>query len=75
MSSKWSYENKPPLIARLYNDWLKGQERGCAAVCHCRPTARRARQVLAGILWGVRVWDRVKAAFYSLKLLQLPVRP
>ncbi|KAI0659598.1 hypothetical protein C8Q70DRAFT_120564 [Cubamyces menziesii] len=67
------YNKRPPLVARLYNDWLKGKERGCTGVCHCRPTARRARQVLAGILWGVRVWERVKNALCSLKALRLPV--
>ncbi|KAI0331341.1 hypothetical protein GY45DRAFT_630703 [Cubamyces sp. BRFM 1775] len=61
------FENDSPLIARLYVDWVKGKERGCTTVCRCRPTARRARQLLSGILWGVRAWERVKNAIYSLK--------
>ncbi|KAI0331350.1 hypothetical protein GY45DRAFT_1433939 [Cubamyces sp. BRFM 1775] len=68
------YGNDSPLIARLYADWVKGKERGCATVCHCRPTARRARQLLTGLLWGVRVWERVKNALCNLKeLLLAPV--
>ncbi|KAI0659596.1 hypothetical protein C8Q70DRAFT_1113910 [Cubamyces menziesii] len=63
------YSNRPPLIARLYNNWLKGKERGCTGVCHCRPTARRARQVLAGILWCVRAWERIMSTLFSLKAL------
>ena len=27
-------------------------------VCHCRPTARRARQVLTVIQWVVRIWEQ-----------------
>ncbi|KAI0331344.1 hypothetical protein GY45DRAFT_1301071 [Cubamyces sp. BRFM 1775] len=57
------YGNDPPLIARLYVDWVKGKERGCTTVCYCRPTARRARQLLTGILWGVRVWECVQNVF------------
>ncbi|KAJ8474866.1 hypothetical protein ONZ51_g6945 [Trametes cubensis] len=64
---KTCYRNDPPRIACLYADWLKGKERGCKAVCHCRPTARRARQVLTGVLWLVRAWEQVKNVLYILK--------
>ncbi|KAI0365046.1 hypothetical protein BV20DRAFT_955088 [Pilatotrama ljubarskyi] len=33
-------------IAKRYIKWLTGIERGCSGVCRCRPTARRARQML-----------------------------
>ncbi|KAI0331343.1 hypothetical protein GY45DRAFT_1322358 [Cubamyces sp. BRFM 1775] len=70
------YNKKPPLIAQLYVNWLKGKERGCMAVCRCRPTARRAHQALAGILWGVRAWEQLKNALYSIKaLLKMPLIP
>ncbi|KAI0324502.1 hypothetical protein GY45DRAFT_1262714 [Cubamyces sp. BRFM 1775] len=72
MSRKACYENNSPLIARLYVDWVKGKERGCTTVCRCRPSARRARQLLTGILWGVRVWECVQNAICSLKELLLP---
>ncbi|KAM5541283.1 hypothetical protein V8D89_005212 [Ganoderma adspersum] len=36
-----------PWILGLFARWLKGDEVGCAAVCHCRPTVTRARRVLA----------------------------
>ncbi|KAI0331352.1 hypothetical protein GY45DRAFT_1322376 [Cubamyces sp. BRFM 1775] len=72
MSRKTCYGNDSPLIARLYAGWVKGKERGCSTVCRCRPTARRARQLLTGILWGVRVWERFKNALCSLKELLLP---
>ncbi|KAI0324506.1 hypothetical protein GY45DRAFT_1262695 [Cubamyces sp. BRFM 1775] len=65
------YENDPPLIPRLYADWVKGKERGCTTVCRCRPTARRARQLLTGILWGARIWECAKNAICSLKELLL----
>ncbi|KAI0711749.1 hypothetical protein C8Q76DRAFT_65274 [Earliella scabrosa] len=42
-------------IARWYIRWLIGNERGCSGVCHCRPTARRARQVLAFIQGALRI--------------------
>ncbi|RPD72866.1 hypothetical protein L226DRAFT_614447, partial [Lentinus tigrinus ALCF2SS1-7] len=50
---KWSYNDSPlPWIVRRYIDWLIGNERGCTTVCRCRPSARRARQVLSVIVWG-----------------------
>ncbi|KAI0350790.1 hypothetical protein OH77DRAFT_1412454 [Trametes cingulata] len=44
----------PPWVARRITRWLVGDERGCTNVCHCRPTARRARQVLTVVYWAVR---------------------
>ncbi|OSD00614.1 hypothetical protein PYCCODRAFT_1437211 [Trametes coccinea BRFM310] len=38
-----------PRIAQWYARWLIGDEKGCRAVCHCRPTARMARVALAMI--------------------------
>ncbi|KAI8995449.1 hypothetical protein BD414DRAFT_520712 [Trametes punicea] len=38
-----------PRIAQWYAKWLIGDERGCRTVCHCRPTARTARLILACI--------------------------
>ncbi|KAI0749749.1 hypothetical protein C8Q80DRAFT_644756 [Daedaleopsis nitida] len=46
-----------PWICTSYARWLVGQEKGCAGVCRCRPTARRALQVLAVIRWFVHGWD------------------
>ncbi|KAM5541274.1 hypothetical protein V8D89_005203 [Ganoderma adspersum] len=40
-----------PWIPRQYAQWLVGNERGCTSICHCRPTARRARQVLTVLRW------------------------
>ncbi|KAI0632472.1 hypothetical protein C8Q77DRAFT_1125886, partial [Trametes polyzona] len=45
----------PPWYARRITDWLVGDERGCTGVCRCRPTARRARQVLTILGWCIRV--------------------
>ncbi|EIW59044.1 uncharacterized protein TRAVEDRAFT_71254 [Trametes versicolor FP-101664 SS1] len=47
----------PPWIIRGVTKWLVGEERGCRQVCHCRPTARRARQVLTVLCWAVRASD------------------
>ncbi|KAJ8469921.1 hypothetical protein ONZ51_g8669 [Trametes cubensis] len=66
------YKKNPPLIARLYVNWLKGEERGCTAACRCRPSARRARRVLSAILWGVRAWELLSHALHGLKSLRLP---
>ncbi|KAI0363092.1 hypothetical protein BV20DRAFT_1069660 [Pilatotrama ljubarskyi] len=43
---KANLEEDPAWIARRFARWLIGNERRCIGVCHCRPTARRARQVL-----------------------------
>ncbi|TBU40103.1 hypothetical protein BD309DRAFT_993322 [Dichomitus squalens] len=40
-----------PWIIRRYIRWLTGTERGCMASCHCRPTARRARQNSLVVWW------------------------
>ncbi|TBU48898.1 hypothetical protein BD309DRAFT_911182 [Dichomitus squalens] len=46
-----------PWIIRRYIQWLTGTERGCVAVCHCRPTARRALNMLIVIRWVVRTYE------------------
>ncbi|TBU22170.1 hypothetical protein BD311DRAFT_676702 [Dichomitus squalens] len=50
-----------PWILRWYAQWLKGNEVGCTAACHCRPRIRRARQVLASIRLIVDVGEVVQA--------------
>ena len=40
-----------PWVAEWLVSWLKGEERGCAGVCYCRPTARRALQAVSVIRW------------------------
>ncbi|KAI0737952.1 hypothetical protein C8Q80DRAFT_287697 [Daedaleopsis nitida] len=60
-----------PWIVWRYTDWLIGKERGCTTLCHCRPSARRARQVLVAILCAIRIWDAsVGALLYSRKLVK-----
>ncbi|KAI0632475.1 hypothetical protein C8Q77DRAFT_1125903 [Trametes polyzona] len=39
-------------------DWLVGNEEGCTGVCSCRPTVRRARQVLAILGWCILISER-----------------
>ncbi|KAI0768325.1 hypothetical protein BD413DRAFT_134966 [Trametes elegans] len=41
------HEEEVPWLVQWYARWLIGKERGCTGVCHCRPTARRALQVLS----------------------------
>ncbi|KAI0738339.1 hypothetical protein C8Q80DRAFT_1114103, partial [Daedaleopsis nitida] len=53
----------PPKICAWYVQWLIGKEQGCTGVCHCRPTARRARQVLAVMRWLAHLWDACARAF------------
>ncbi|KAI0737955.1 hypothetical protein C8Q80DRAFT_1114475 [Daedaleopsis nitida] len=62
-----------PWVVRRYSDWLIGEERGCTGVCRCRPSARRARQVLCILVWAVRVWDAcTKGVSFVQNLLKLP---
>ncbi|KAJ8473277.1 hypothetical protein ONZ51_g7977 [Trametes cubensis] len=45
--TKLNYEDEEiPRLASWYVQWLIGSERGCTTACRCRPTARRARQIL-----------------------------
>ncbi|PIL34806.1 hypothetical protein GSI_02593 [Ganoderma sinense ZZ0214-1] len=68
---KYSSRQEPPLawIPRRYAQWLVGTERGCASVCHCRPTARRARRVLTIIRWLVYTLEFLGRGFTSVRRL------
>ncbi|KAI0751747.1 hypothetical protein C8Q80DRAFT_1231308 [Daedaleopsis nitida] len=67
--SEWVHSKRPePWIVRRLGLWLVGNERGCTAtVCHCRPTARRARQVLSVILWAVGILEAFRRASSALR--------
>ncbi|KAM5540089.1 hypothetical protein V8D89_006229 [Ganoderma adspersum] len=52
-----------PWIPLRYAQWLVGNERGCASVCHCRPTARRARLVLTILRWLVNTSELFGGGF------------
>ncbi|KAI0632473.1 hypothetical protein C8Q77DRAFT_1125892 [Trametes polyzona] len=45
---------RPPRAVHRAIDWLVGEERGCAGVCRCRPTAHQAYWVLTILRWAVR---------------------
>ncbi|KAM5541232.1 hypothetical protein V8D89_005161 [Ganoderma adspersum] len=62
---KFTFLEEPdyPWIPRRYAQWLVGNERGCTSVCHCRPTARRARQVLTVLRWLVYTSELISRAF------------
>ncbi|TFK87680.1 hypothetical protein K466DRAFT_490379, partial [Polyporus arcularius HHB13444] len=48
------YSSRPkPWGLQHYAKWLIGVERGCTGVCRCRPTARRARQIIVTLQWAV----------------------
>ena len=49
-----------PWVLRCYAQWLKGNEGGCTAVCHCRPRIRAARQVLAVIRLFVDIIEAIQ---------------
>ncbi|KAI0076787.1 hypothetical protein K474DRAFT_1644320 [Panus rudis PR-1116 ss-1] len=56
-----AYSRRPrPWITFWLSQWLLGEERGCVGVCRCRPTARRARQVVGLIYWFAWLWDRLR---------------
>ena len=63
----YGQQSKPWLLQR-YAQWLIGVERGCTGVCHCRPTARRARQVFAFLHWVVRGWSLWESIMHMLSL-------
>ncbi|KAI0632464.1 hypothetical protein C8Q77DRAFT_1125852 [Trametes polyzona] len=50
-----------PRLVYWIRDWLVGDEQGCTDVCRCRPTARRARQVLSVLRWFIRVSELCEA--------------
>ncbi|KAI0656177.1 hypothetical protein C8Q70DRAFT_1015704 [Cubamyces menziesii] len=52
----WKRKRLPWIVCQLIG-WLTAQERGCAGPCHCRPTARRARQVVSSVQWVVYVFE------------------
>lgn len=56
-------EHDRPWIPRRYAEWLVGDERGCTSVCNCRPTARRARQVLTVLRWVVYISEFLGKGF------------
>ncbi|KAI0751751.1 hypothetical protein C8Q80DRAFT_595690 [Daedaleopsis nitida] len=66
--SSWVYEDRPePWIVRRLGLWLVGNERGCTSVCHCRPSARRARQVVSVIVWALGVSQSVRRAMRTVR--------
>ncbi|TBU55748.1 hypothetical protein BD310DRAFT_1027832 [Dichomitus squalens] len=77
-SSKTMYRENPiASIARLYVNWLIGNERGCKAACRCRPTAHRARQVLTIVRWAnlVSEFCRNVRHYWILPAGKQPVSP
>ena len=50
-------DEAPPWIAQQLMLWLKGEERGCAGVCRCRPSARRALRVVTTVKWCIHAAD------------------
>ncbi|KAI0751754.1 hypothetical protein C8Q80DRAFT_595434 [Daedaleopsis nitida] len=66
--SAWVHEDRPqPWIVRRLGLWLVGNERGCTSVCHCRPSARRARQVMSVIIWAVGVLESFERAMRTVR--------
>ncbi|KAI9056333.1 hypothetical protein FKP32DRAFT_1586135 [Trametes sanguinea] len=64
-----------PIIIRLYLDWLTARERGCVKPCRCRPSARRARQVLVAIRWAVGIGESVQYAAHRISRLYRSLCP
>ncbi|KAM5541233.1 hypothetical protein V8D89_005162 [Ganoderma adspersum] len=62
-------EPQLPWIPRWYAQWLVGNERGCTSVCRCRPTARRARQVLTMLRWLVYTSEFLGRGFVAVRRL------
>ncbi|EJF64988.1 hypothetical protein DICSQDRAFT_153148 [Dichomitus squalens LYAD-421 SS1] len=45
----YCYRRPEPRVVRWLIQWLIGTERGCKSACHCRPSAKRVRQMLTVI--------------------------
>ncbi|KAH9896640.1 hypothetical protein C8Q73DRAFT_686397 [Cubamyces lactineus] len=56
----------PPWLLRRYARWLIGNERGCRAVCRCRPTARTALRVMSIVRLTVSALDWCSALYQKL---------
>ncbi|KAI0711476.1 hypothetical protein C8Q76DRAFT_736762 [Earliella scabrosa] len=64
------YRGDPqPWLVRHLTGWLVGNERGCTTVCHCRPSARRARQVLEVVICIVRVGALATRVWEGVRIL------
>ncbi|RDX46417.1 hypothetical protein OH76DRAFT_1406924 [Lentinus brumalis] len=64
------YSSRPkPWVLQRYAKWLIGAERGCTGVCRCRPTARRARQIIVALQWAVRGLTLLANAVHSIRSL------
>ncbi|PIL34768.1 hypothetical protein GSI_02555 [Ganoderma sinense ZZ0214-1] len=63
-----------PWIPVRYAQWVVGneRERGCTGVCRCRPTARRARQVLTVLRWLVYASEFLGRGFEFVRRLFTP---
>ncbi|RPD79429.1 hypothetical protein L226DRAFT_531238, partial [Lentinus tigrinus ALCF2SS1-7] len=67
-TSQFVYKQRPtPWLLQRCAQWLIGNERGCTGVCRCRPTARRARQVLVVLQWAFRGLTLVESIFLSVR--------
>ncbi|RPD65167.1 hypothetical protein L227DRAFT_203523 [Lentinus tigrinus ALCF2SS1-6] len=65
---KFVYKQRPtPWLLQRCAQWLIGNERGCTGVCRCRPTARRARQVLVVLQWAFRGLTLVESMLLSIR--------
>ncbi|KAI0658941.1 hypothetical protein C8Q70DRAFT_916692 [Cubamyces menziesii] len=56
----------PPWLLRWYARWLIGNERGCRAVCRCRPTAQTALRVMSVIRWAVYALERCSTVYQTI---------
>lgn len=56
-----------PWVVRWYAQWLIGKECDCQSVCHCRPTARLARQVLLVLRFILTIWDFLTGSWTSVR--------
>ncbi|KAI1783322.1 hypothetical protein LXA43DRAFT_1047241 [Ganoderma leucocontextum] len=62
-------ERDLPWIPRRYAQWLVGSERGWTSICHCRPTARKARLVLTMLRWLVYTSEFLGRGLVSVRRL------
>ncbi|KAI0771696.1 hypothetical protein BD413DRAFT_550607 [Trametes elegans] len=74
VNAKYYDGTPPPAITHWITRWVKGEERGCTTVCHCRPTARRVRQVLSVVWWVVHAGERCSQILDDT-LIFLKLRP
>ncbi|KAI0654282.1 hypothetical protein C8Q70DRAFT_1028602 [Cubamyces menziesii] len=62
-------KSNPPWLLHWYTRWLIASERGCRAVCRCRPTAQTALRVMSVVRWMVYALDWCSTSYQTFSTI------